>query len=81
MKMAKNRVVVTDTYQTVATGAVVITVAVEGTGTLFFDETGNDATAYKTQLGPGEQFQQTDAVDTQVKSDGSGWEIIVDGVL
>ena len=78
--MAKARVVVTQSYQTVATGRVVITIDVKGDGTLFF-ETGNDTTAYKTILGPGKQFQQTSSVDTQVKASGDGWEIIVDDTL
>ena len=79
--MAKARTVVNAGYQTIATGPVVVTIDVRGSGALYFDEAGDDNTAYKTRLGPGEQFEQTEAVATQVRADGAGWEVIADGTL
>ena len=79
--MAKAVIQVTQSYQAVASGQVVITVEKKGAGALFFNETADDATAYKVVGEAGEQFQQTDGVATQVRATGDGWEILVDGTL
>lgn len=80
--MAKQVVTVTDTFQQVAAGAVIITVNKRGNGSLLINETAVDATAYKVRADINEQFQQTDAVASYVRAtDPSGWEILVDGVL
>lgn len=79
--MSKLRVSVTQTYQTVATGVAIITIVEKGKGALYIDDTGDDDTAYKTTLGPGDQFEQTETVITQVRADSDDWVIVVDGVL
>ena len=79
--MAKSTVVVTNSWQQVATGAVVITIESQGSDVILFDEAQNDATAYKSSSPVGDQFQQSETVATWVRSDGEGWVIIVDGVL
>lgn len=79
--MAKARIVITQSYQQVASGAVVITVDKLGAGALHFDENQDDSTAYKSTEGAGGQFQQTEAIPTFMRATGDGWEVIVDGVL
>ncbi len=80
--MAKQVFTITDVFQKVATGAVVITVRKRGNGSILFNETAADATSYKVRAETNEQFQQTGAVDTFVRAtDPTGWEILVDGVL
>jgi hypothetical protein len=79
--MAKNSVLVTNSYQLVASGPVVITVKSKGSGALLFDENQSDFTAYRTDAPVGDQFQETEARPTYVRSTGEGWRIIVDGEL
>ena len=79
--MAKSTVVVTDTWQQVATGAVVITVDVQGSSALLFNESATDVNALSSRPDAEEQFAQNEALATFVRSDGDGWEIQVDGAL
>ncbi len=79
--MAKITVAITNSWQQVATGAVVITIESQGSDVILFDEAQNDATAYKSSSPVGDQFQQSEAVATWVRSDGEGWVVIVDGAL
>lgn len=79
--MAKAKITVTQAWQDAATGAAVFTIEKHGDGALYFNETEDDATAYKTTGEAGEQFEQTNAVTTKVRATGDGWEVIVDGVL
>jgi len=79
--MAKTRFTITDTYQEVATGAAIMTIAVKGSGSLYLDEASNDVTAYVSNGLPGDQFEQSSAVSTFVRASGDGWQIIADGVL
>jgi len=79
--MAKTRVIVSQTFEQIATGAVVVTVDKQGDGALLFNETATEDTAYKSHPEISEQFQQTEAVTTFVRATGDGWELIADGVL
>jgi len=80
--MAKAKFTITQSWQQVATGAAVFTIEKVGDGTIFFNETEDDVTAYRDSgLAGGEQYQQTAAVITTVRADGDGWELIADGVL
>lgn len=80
--MAKQVVTITDTFQQVASGAVIITVTKRGNGSLYINETAVDAASNIVRPDVGEQFQQTDAVASHVRAtDATGWEILVDGVI
>lgn len=79
--MAKSRIELTGSYAEIATGEVTITIDTEGEGTVFFDEASNDVTAYKSHPSAGEQFVQNEAKSTFAKATGSGWFVVVDGVL
>ena len=79
--MAKTKYTVTTSWQAVGTGIAVFSVAKKGEGTLLFNETADDATAYKGTPEVGDQFQQTEAKATQVRADGTGWEIVGDGEI
>ena len=80
--MSKNNITnITTSYQQVATGAMVLTISKKGAGVLYINETAVDDTAYKTADLAGEQFQQTEALATHIRATGTGWEVIVDGVL
>lgn len=81
--MAKTQVVVTDTWQNIATGPAVFTIKKVGVGNIAFNTTETLDTAYEDVPAVGDQFQQTDALNTKVKADraDAGWVIIVDGAL
>ena len=79
--MGKAKITVTQVWQDAATGPAIFTIEKHGDGTLYFNETEDDVTAYKTTGDSGEQFEQTSAVATKERATGDGWEIIADGVL
>ncbi len=79
--MAKARIPITQSYQTVATGVAIFTIDEVGDGAIFFDTTGDDSTAYKVTALINEQFSENAVQDTQVRASGDGWVIIVDGTL
>jgi len=79
--MALNTVTVTQSYQQIGTGAVTITINVEGKGSLFLNETASDVNALKDHPNVGEQYIQNDAVATHIRTDGDGWVVRVDGAL
>lgn len=81
--MARDTITVTDTWQQIATGAVTITIKSKGTDQILFNEIASDTDAlcWGSNLKGGNQFTQDQALPTWVRSDGSHWELIVDGVL
>ena len=79
--MAVNTVIVTDTYQQIATGAVTLTVQVKGTGSLLINETASDTDALEVNPEVNEQLLQNEAKATFVRSDGDGWVLHLDGTL
>jgi len=79
--MSKQLTQVTDSWQLIGAGKVTVTIDTVGSGTLYFNETENDSTAYKASGAAGDQFQQTETLPTYVRASGSGWSIIADGVL
>lgn len=79
--MSLNTVNVTNTYVQVATGIVTITIEQAGRGNLMFNEIGSDVNALGTNPKAGEQFLQTEAKATFVRSDGAGWVLRLDGAL
>ncbi len=79
--MARARIVVTQTWQQIAVGRAVFTVAKAGRGPLYFNELADDNTANVVNPGPERQFQQGDDLPTFVRADGLGYELIADGAL
>ena len=80
--MARGKFTVTNAWVQVAVGAVAITVTKEGRGApLLFNETATDVNANQILPGKGTQAVQNETKTTFVRSDGTGWEILVDGVL
>ena len=81
--MAKAEITVTQAWQQIATGEVVITIlerSKEG-GALYINETAADLAAYRSSPNPEVQILQTQAITTFIRADNDGWRVIVDGVL
>jgi hypothetical protein len=79
--MAKALTTVTQAWQQIATGPAVFTIDTVGKGSIIFNETENDATAYRDAALPGDQFEQGDIKITKVRATGDGWKVLTDGVL
>lgn len=81
--MAVSTVTVTDTFQQIGTGAIAITVAKKGTGSLSFNETASDTDALLSSPQRDEQFIQNEAKATFVRASAAnaGWVLHVDGAL
>lgn len=79
--MARDTITVTNVFQQIAVGVVAVTVTKEGAGTLIFNEVSSDTNANLSHPKKNEQFRQDETKDTFVRSDGTGWVILVDGVL
>ena len=76
--MAKTKIHVTLAWQEIATSTAIITIEKRAKGTLMFNQSEDETTAYKTTGDVGEQFMQDDDIPTYVRADREGWEIIVD---
>lgn len=80
--MSRARVVVTQAWQQISSGAVVITVDISRQkGAIYFNESADDNTAVRVYPLATEQFVQTETLPTFVRADELGFEIIVDGAL
>lgn len=79
--MAKAITTVTQAWQQIATGPAIFTIDKRGTGSILFNETEDDATAYRDAALPGDQFEQGDIKITKVRATGDGWKVLADGVL
>ncbi len=81
--MARTTVAVTNSWQQIASGEVLITIVQRGKGApILFNEIGDDANANSDAANPGDQFQQDDVLkDTYVRSDGEDWVVLVDETL
>ena len=79
--MSRATITLTNSFQLVSSGVVTITVLTEGNGALVFNETATDSNANFEQASKEDQFIQTEAKDTYVRTTGEGWIILVDGTI
>jgi hypothetical protein len=83
--MAKTTIILTDAYQSVATGAATFTIKQRGAGKILFNDVNtDDVAAYEYGQGSteiNEQFKENETRTTYARATGAGWVIIVDGVL
>ena len=79
--MAKSTIEITQSYQQIATGPVIITVLRRGKGSLLFNDTPSDVNALTDRASITQQFTEDENRLTFVRATGDGWKVIVDGVL
>lgn len=81
--MARATITVTNVFQQIATGAVTITVLNQGKGSVIFNETASDTNANVVTGVAGDQFAQTEALATFVRTTGPTGvlRLLVDGAL
>lgn len=75
-------ILVTQSYQQIASGTAVVSVIQVGEGSLKFNQVASDIDALSvTNAVINEQFSQNETVPTFIRATGEGWKVLVDGVL
>ena len=78
--MARSKIVITESYQEIATGPAMITIRKVGAGTILFNDVNTDdiAAEFMHSTYKNKQIQRTAVISTCCRSTGLGWEIVVD---
>lgn len=80
--MARATVTVTSSWTQIAAGVALITVLKKGDAALLTNESATDVNAdLMAKLLPEDQIQQTEALPTYVRTDGTEWTLLVNGIL
>lgn len=81
--MARDTITVTDEWQQIGAGKLVITVLQSSKQALLFNETASDVNAWSGVPPNGRQFWQDEALDTYVRATdpSAAWILLTDGVL